>query len=249
MSAIELRGYAIPFNTTIFINGNYERVLPGAFDAMLGDDIALASRNIDVRVFSHDENAERIGDTKSSTLSLFSDSVGLGFSVTVDASASPWGYISAMTRRSCPSDQCSVNLVIEASRKSTHLGEPLISVTKASVEHIAIVSSAAYGKATGVWPVHCIDHPAAPSRLQKMASQWEAGSRRWSEVQAQRRRERASHSAHSGSGHVPPAVAARLASQQQHFTKMRRMMIDARVPFIMSHVAWTKAGGFKGLGR
>ncbi len=159
---IEIRGYAVPFDRTRHIAsaGHVEVFDHDAFADMIGRSVPLVWD-------SHDDGAPELG-----TATLFADDYGLAFFAAVDMERHR-GRIAAMTRKQGPADQCSIGgLRILSDRSDVVRGIACQRITKASIDHIAIVDDAAYGKATAAWPTHdSLDH--APWRIQELAARWD----------------------------------------------------------------------------
>ncbi len=173
---VAIRGYAIPFNRTIYI----EEVGVELIDRNAFRDMLRARRRypVAIRWFDHDVDAYQIAGSAQ----LFDDGHGLGFSCTVDMRApyhggrsSNWAVIASMTRSVNPVDQCSVgDFMIDEAVSDTVGGIACRRVLKATISHITITDHAAYRQYTGVWPSHC-DLDRAPYRIQEMSARWEIG--------------------------------------------------------------------------
>jgi phage head maturation protease len=165
--SIEIRGYAIPFSQTRYIAaaGAVELIEPGAFDRTL-----CATTTVPLLCHSHDAPAIAMAR-------LHADEYGLAFSALLDARRN-WAALVAMTRCIAPLDQVSVDLIIEDKIVGRYGTNRLHRVTRAAAAHICITDAAAYGTATGVWPMHC-DLADAPWRVRQMAADWERGCAMW----------------------------------------------------------------------
>lgn len=175
MSAIVLKGYAVPFaqSTLLAGAGTYERFAPTAFDHLLH-----RASPVSIRWDSHDDAAPVLARTSDGSARLFADAFGLGFEARIDTRAN-WGKVRAITQRDNPFDRCSIGgLIIISSDRDTHLGTRRETITRAHINHIAIVDYSAAYKDTAVWPA---DHDLemAPWRIQQMAARWSSGNADW----------------------------------------------------------------------
>ena len=203
---------------------------------------------------SHEPSAPVI----ASRVSLHADNYGLGFSAMMDVRGydNPnWGRLRAMVSRYGASDQCSVLLRIERKRPGAISWSDLPSqiVTRASIDHITITASAAYGDMTGVWRGDC-DLFAAPNRLQNLAALWADGRAAWNARPKVVAAKVPQIAAASRSPHRPinMKVAAMLRPRLAHYAAVRAAFAakmragELKGGVIFAHAAFTPEGGFDG---
>jgi len=187
-TSITLRGYAVPFSQTAHIgDGKLERFAPGAFAQMLE-----RPKSIELRWDTHAEDAPRLANSTSGTLSFFEDSYGLGFVAKLSTRDHwNWSYLRSITQKTKPMSLVSVGgLVIKSSRRELlQLGTTEV-ITSATIDHVTVCNDAAY-RGTGCWPDH-LPLDSAPSKIQQLDARWIAGRVAWDRKLATRQKLEAS---------------------------------------------------------
>jgi phage head maturation protease len=187
---ITIKGYAVPFNRTVWIGDRQECFARCAFDAMFA---APRRRNVKLMWASHDDGAPVLANVDGRSLNLFCDDYGLGFLAVLDMRSQNgcvsgnWGRLADLKKSRNPVNRCSIGeFHASDSFEDEYLGAPRLCIMEASVGHISIVSNAAYRDFTGAWDSGCVAD--APWRVRDMAEQWESGWRAWHASHAVRNR-------------------------------------------------------------
>jgi Caudovirus prohead serine protease len=167
---ILIRGYAVPFSQSTLYGEEQLLVAPGAFDRMLAGPLPA----IDLRWGGHGDDAEIVAHSRDGELTLFSDAYGLGFSCRLDRCHLP--KIAQVTAAGAsPADRCSANILVDDELTETRKGvQPLRTIKRASIDHIAIGLRHAAFAGTAIWIPDC-GMENAPWRIQKIAGMWNAG--------------------------------------------------------------------------
>lgn len=138
-----IRGYAVVYNRlSVDLGGFRERILPGAFDAMLGKQ---KGRRDLVSYYNHDPNL-LLGRESSGTLEVFSDAKGVGYVVTPPASRAD--VLELIQRRDIRGSSFAFSVGVGGESFTTEGGKAIREVREADLYEMGPVVNPAYSATT-----------------------------------------------------------------------------------------------------
>ncbi len=161
-----LRGLAVPFGQSRPYGQEYLQVAPLAFHEWLREPDCHCGL-----LWDGHKSDDVIATTADRSLRLFADGRGLWFTAIIGNVFDNLWRRAAICRRKEPLDQASANFIVREEKADRYLGGKRQTITRAGVDHIAIVSLAAFGKLTGIWPNVPLD--LAPPRIRDLAAEFD----------------------------------------------------------------------------
>lgn len=147
--ALHIEGYIVKYNENSEYMGFFEQISPGAFDN------ALASRDFIPMLLGHDSN-KIMGSTRSGSLKLTSDAVGLRFDIELNPSIS-YNRDAFELVKSGDLKNCSFGFFCEKSDWGyTDDGVDLRKITIADVYEVSLVPFPAYSQSSA--EARCADY-------------------------------------------------------------------------------------------